>query len=551
VTSVERDRTLRLPPGPDGGNATGSASDGTVGTADVTTAAQSTPWGVARINSSAARTAAGGAAPQGDVDVAVLDTGIDYDHPDLDVTWGVDTVGSGVRYDPESYNDTDGHGTAAAGIVAALDDGQGTVGVAPDVDVYAVRVLPGDTGNTGDLVEGIDQAMKGPDGTVGTDDDTDVLSLSLGGSASDPAVDAALRNARAEGTIAITSAGNDGDGDPTTDEVSYPAKYDVAVAVAATRRDESTAVFSSEGPAVEVAAPGYLVYTTAPGDRYADFSGTSAAAPHVAGVAALVYAANPGATPNEVRRAINATARDIETPGVDNYSGNGRVQAERAVETAFDVGVEPGTATPATVENGTTVTQSVTFGVSAASADGSADTVRIVLPATATVTGVGSAVVDGPGSVVAGPTRNGRNVSVDVASSGGGRVDYTVNVSVDVVYDEGSTRDESIDAAVVDSTGERDRRTVATVTVTNASNPFPAGVPGVGAEPPTDLDGDGRYEDVDGNGVANFFDVIALLFAQPDIDAATLTAGEVAALDYDGNGVADFSDVIDLLFTVV
>ncbi|MFC6976272.1 S8 family serine peptidase [Halomicroarcula sp. GCM10025709] len=229
--------------------------------------------------------------------------------------------------------------------MAAEDNNRGVVGVAPTADLYAIKVLNSTgVGYYSWWVSGIDAALKGPDGTMGTDDDADVLSMSLGG-ASDASN---LRNAIADASdraVIVASAGNSGDGDPATNEVGYPAKYSGAIAVAATDRNDQTTTFSAEGSEIELAAPGSGQDTTGIGGGTVYFGGTSAAAPHVAGAAALVIAqdledGSRDLSESAVRQRLQDTALDIEASGRDNEAGYGLVQADRALS----VGNSPPTA---------------------------------------------------------------------------------------------------------------------------------------------------------------------------------------------------------------
>ncbi|MFC7076475.1 S8 family serine peptidase [Haloarcula halophila] len=304
-----------------------------------TTQSQRTPWGVDRIGASTAQQQIDDEAVA-EVDVAVLDSGIDYQHPDLDekVVWGANFSGWANERTLASADDDNGHGTRAAGIVAAEDNNRDVVGVAPNADLYAIKVMNASSiGYYSWWVSGIDAALKGPDGTMGTADDADVLSMSIGGR-SDTST---LRNAIADAsdhTIVVAAAGNNGDGDPSTNEVMYPAKYDDAIAVAATDRDDQTTEFSAEGSEVELAAPGSGQYTTDIGGGTSYFGGTSAAAPHVAGAAALIIGEDVedgtrDLSNDDVRQRLRETATDIESPGRDNKAGYGLVQVDTALST--------------------------------------------------------------------------------------------------------------------------------------------------------------------------------------------------------------------------
>jgi len=305
----------------------------TVGSVDAASTAtlQEAGWGNERIRAGEAAAEVGSSA-QSDVDVAVVDTGVDTDHPQLTdaLAWGVNTTGETTTDGLSTAEDGDGHGTFVAGVVAAAADGTTPVGVSPDVDVYAVKVLEGREGSLSDLVEGIDAATKGPDGELGTADDADVLSISLGSAEGTAALQRAVDDA-SDRAVVVAAAGNFGDGDPDTDEVTYPARYDGAIAVAATDRNDETPTFSSEGPAVELSAPGVDVTSTVRGGGAGTGTGTSFAAPFVSGTAALVAAEDGSLTPAEVRDRLRAATVDVETDGRDRFSGYGLVRADAAV----------------------------------------------------------------------------------------------------------------------------------------------------------------------------------------------------------------------------
>ena len=313
---------------------------------EFTTFAQTTDWGVDTIG---ARTTAT-SVDESDVTIAVVDTGIDTDHADLGdrVRWGANTVGTGYTDGRARADDGNGHGTHVAGIIAAQDNDRGTVGIAPQARLYAMKALANDgTGTLSDVIEAIDLSVKGPDETVGTDDDADVVSLSLGTSTDSDALERAVTGASDHATI-VAAAGNAGDGDANTDTVQYPAKYDGVIGVAATDEGAATPTWSSEGDTVDLAAPGVSVVSTYPGGEYRSMSGTSMAAPHVSGTAALYIAAETartGRTPtgSDVQAALTGAALDIESAGMDTHSGAGLVQAG-AIDTDSPTGtiVAPG-----------------------------------------------------------------------------------------------------------------------------------------------------------------------------------------------------------------
>ncbi|WP_135663795.1 S8 family serine peptidase [Halorhabdus rudnickae] len=312
-------------------------TESTVSTSDeATTASQLVPWGIDRISAPSAWGSVSNDAV-GQVDVAVLDTGIDFRHDDLDVAWGANFANGVEEYGRYAGLDNQGHGTAVAGVVAAADDGNGVVGVSPGVDVYSVKVLnESGVGRLSWIIDGIDASLKGQDGTLGTDDDADVLSLSLGSFGGYSSYQNWINDA-SDHAVVVAAAGNSGDDDVSTDEVTYPARYDGAIAVAATDQLNETWDYSAEGDTVELAAPGVDITTTGRGGGLVSVSGTSLATPHVSGVAALVIAqdledGSQDLSPAEVRTRLQDAAVDIEADGIDRRSGHGLVVATEAVE---------------------------------------------------------------------------------------------------------------------------------------------------------------------------------------------------------------------------
>jgi len=241
------------------------------------------------------------------VRVGILDTGIDTDHPDLNY----DSSCSYSFVDGETLEDGYGHGTHTAGTVAALDNDTGVVGVAPEVTLCIYKVLNnGGGGYYSDIIAGMEQAVA---------DGVQITNNSYG-SSGDPGsiVKAAFDNAYAAGVLNIGSAGNNGNAEGTGDNCGFPARWDSVVATAATTQSDTRASFSSTCPEVELAAPGYYILSTLPGGGYGYKNGTSMASPHVAGTAALVLAANPGWTNNEVRLQLQETATDLGDLGNEN-----------------------------------------------------------------------------------------------------------------------------------------------------------------------------------------------------------------------------------------
>jgi subtilisin len=275
---------------------------------------QTLPWGVARIDAN--RVWPGGNTGVG-VDVAIVDTGIDGGHPDLAVVDGVGFAGLPAKdgsTDPADWNDGYGHGTHCAGIVAALDNDIGVVGVAPGVRLHAVKVLnDSGFGSTSDIIQGLEWCVT---------NHMHVASMSLGGGGT-TSLERACDNAYAAGVLLVAAAGN------FHGPVSAPAVYDSVMAVSATDSQDKLASFSNFGPEVELAAPGVNVYSTFKGGAYSYLSGTSMACPHVTGVAALVWAAG-AASNTTVRDTLAAAAEDLGAAGRDPSFGYGLVDAEKA-----------------------------------------------------------------------------------------------------------------------------------------------------------------------------------------------------------------------------
>jgi thermitase len=244
--------------------------------------------------------------------IAIIDTGVQYDHPDLSgkVVRGYDFVDD----DWEPY-DGNGHGTHCAGIAAAVtNNSRGIAGMAPNATIYAVRVLNNSgSGTLDDVANGIIHAA---------DSGADVISLSLGASVGATTLRDAVDYAWNRGVVVVAAAGNNGTSLP-----SYPAYYSNAIAVAATDSNDNKAYFSNYGSWVDVAAPGVNIYSTYTGSSYASLSGTSMATPHVAGLAGLLDA--QGRSASQIRAAIENTADPIS--GTGTYWSKGRINAYRAV----------------------------------------------------------------------------------------------------------------------------------------------------------------------------------------------------------------------------
>ncbi|MEM2924602.1 MAG: S8 family serine peptidase [Methanocellales archaeon] len=283
---------------------------------------ETTPWGIAKINATQVWTQYNNKGTG--IKVAILDTGIQYDHPDLkaNIKGGVNFVGwtRDGNTNPKYWTDKNGHGTHVAGIVAAVNNTIGVVGVAPEASLYAVKVLnDAGSGYYSDIVQGIEWSIN---------NNMQIISMSFGGTSDSQALKDACDKAKKRGIVLIAAAGNSGDGNPNTDNVLYPAKYDSVIAVAATDSSDSVPSWSSDGSEVDVAAPGVSILSTYKGSSYATMSGTSMAAPHVTGTVALMLSAG---VKGDIQSKLQSTAWDIVVPGPDVFSGYGRIDAARAV----------------------------------------------------------------------------------------------------------------------------------------------------------------------------------------------------------------------------
>ena len=278
------------------------------------------PWGVDRIDADLVW----GTTTGDSIKVAIIDTGIDLKHPDLK-----DNIKGGYNaINPrKSANDDNGHGTHVAGIVGAIDNTIGVIGVGPQIDLYAVKVLDRNgSGYLSDVIEGLDWAITNR---------MQVVNMSLGTSSDIQSLHDVVARANAAGIVQVAAAGNSGG------SVIYPAAYLEVIAVSATDKTDTIASWSSRGPEVDLAAPGVNIYSTYNGQTYKTLSGTSMAAPHVAGAAALVLSVSgkceflldnvSGCSPSEVQKRLETTAEDLGVVGRDDLYGSGLVDAKKAV----------------------------------------------------------------------------------------------------------------------------------------------------------------------------------------------------------------------------
>lgn len=279
--------------------------------------------------------------------VAVCDTGVDPDHPDLQGNL-LANLGWNTFLNTNVWDDIYGHGTWVAGCIAAIGNNQvGVAGVSYGAKIIPIRICFDSTGSAyySDMVEGI---------RYGTDNGAKVVNLSYSGWSGQSIRDA-CQYAWSKGTIVCVAAGNDG-----KDQGVY-AESDYMLLVGATDSSDVKASFSNYGVPVDFFAPGVSIYTTQNGGTYNYVSGTSFAAPITAGLAALIFAANPGLTPAEVEDLIKATCVDLGATGDDAVYGAGRINAAAAMALASELltnaaPVAMATATPSQANLGGLVT---------------------------------------------------------------------------------------------------------------------------------------------------------------------------------------------------
>lgn len=316
TTMQDRARAAK-PPGGGGGGGGG-------GTTPPPQPPQEIPWGVDRIGANLAWPTTRGAG----IKVAIVDTGIKLDHPDLAAN-----IGAADRYNAvnpaKPANDDNGHGTHVAGTVAAVDNDIGVVGVAPSAGLMAVKVLSKTgSGFLSDVVEGIDWSVA---------NGAKVINMSLGSTSQSQSLKDSCDAAFNAGVVVVAAAGNSGETNSPSAYL-YPASFDSVISVAATDINNVRASFSTYNDKVELAAPGKNILSATYDGLYGEKSGTSMATPHVSGAAALAFGSlwadkdsSGTVTHDEVRAALQATADDLGLAGKDVEYGYGLVDADQAV----------------------------------------------------------------------------------------------------------------------------------------------------------------------------------------------------------------------------
>lgn len=262
------------------------------------------------------------------VTVAVIDSGVDSDHPDL-----VNNIVGATSTAPDSTSveDVQGHGTHVAGIIAAqANNGLGVAGVSYNAQIMPIRAFyktsRGVTGTVSTLLAGINYAIQNK-----SQYNVRVINMSLGTDNSSTAIEQAIDRAWNAGILCVCASGNYGNSNLDMLECMFPASYSKTLAVGSIGSTHAWSSFSHGGDELDVVAPGENIYSTTNGGSYGTMSGTSMAAPYASAVAALCFAKDSSATPQKVTNAICGTAVDLGDSGKDLFYGYGQINAVAAL----------------------------------------------------------------------------------------------------------------------------------------------------------------------------------------------------------------------------
>jgi subtilisin family serine protease len=276
----------------------------------------SSQWDLVKIQAPAAWDVTTGSSA---LTIAVIDTGVDYNHPDLS---GHMVAGYDFFSNDTNPMDEYGHGTKCAGVVGALsNNASGIAGITWNCMIMPLKVS--------DAMGASPYSCIGDAIIYAADHGARVATISLGASIPSTTLQDAVNYAYNKGCVIIAASGNE-----SASAVCYPAACNNVIAVGATDANDLRCSYSNYGSALDVSAPGYA-YTTTKGGGYAGFNGSSAAAPHVAAVAALAISRNLGMSAVDVANLLKNTADDIDAAGWDQYTGSGRINAFEAVSTMY------------------------------------------------------------------------------------------------------------------------------------------------------------------------------------------------------------------------
>lgn len=247
------------------------------------------------------------------VRIGVVDSGIDYTHDDLSIAGGVNMIDGSAN-----FMDDYGHGTEIAGIISAIPNDIGVLGIAPEARLYGIKVLDSKGyGHISHVVKGIKWSI---------DHDMDIVNLSFQTKENSLALKKIIKKAYHKGLLLIAAAGNNGFNEGNT--VEYPAAYKEVIAVGAINSRDERTFYSGRGKELDVMAPGASIYSTTLHNQYAMTLGTSMAAAHVSGAAALIMEAKPNLDNREIRSIIVHTASKM---GEKNLYGHGLINALKAI----------------------------------------------------------------------------------------------------------------------------------------------------------------------------------------------------------------------------
>lgn len=244
--------------------------------------------------------------------VAVFDTGIDVKNKDLNVVGGVSFV-DGVK----TYSDDNGHGTAMASILSAIKNDSGYLGVAPEIDLYSLKVLDKNgEGKYSSIIDGLQWAI---------DNNINIVSMSLGGLEYSKILQDAINEAYAHNILILGASGNSGN----KEQVDFPARFKNVICVGATDENNKIATFSNGGSQLDIVAPGVSIETVGLNSKSQKISGTSAAVPHVAGIAAQIWGSKKTITNKQMRDILLGSAKTL---GVHDTYGYGLVDGETSLK---------------------------------------------------------------------------------------------------------------------------------------------------------------------------------------------------------------------------
>lgn len=246
------------------------------------------------------------------IKVAVFDTGIDVNNKDILVKGGVSFI-EGTR----DFTDDNGHGTAVAGIIGAAKNNEGYLGVAPEVELYSVKVLDRDgLGTYSNIIQGIEWAI---------DNEIDIISMSFGGTQYSKILKEAIGEATKNNILIVAASGNEGN----NTIVNYPARFSDVICVGAIDKAGNLATFSNTGEEMDLVAPGIDIETTYLNNSNIKISGTSAAVPHVVGIAAQILNAKKDLTQEQLKALLYNSATPL---GEVKLYGWGMVNAIQSLD---------------------------------------------------------------------------------------------------------------------------------------------------------------------------------------------------------------------------